>query len=288
LTLSNIGSRLQLYAQLMRIDRPIGSLLLLWPTLWALWIAGQGRPDPAIVCIFIAGVFLMRAAGCVFNDYADRNLDPHVERTRERPLAAGRVSRKEALILFAILSVAAFSLVLMLNPLTMLLSLAGLAIAISYPFFKRFTNLPQLYLGLAFSWGIPMVFAAQTNSVPMTAWWLLGANFLWVVAYDTLYAMVDREDDLRVGIKSLAILAGKYDLLLVGLSHLGMLAILGVIGVFLGLNSYYFSGLVFSLGFVAYQVVVCWERDRKRCFEAFLNNAWMGAVIFIGMLLAYL
>ena len=286
--MNEIGERSRLYAQLMRIDRPVGTLLLLWPTLWRLWVAGQGRPSPDIVCILLAGVFVMRAAGCVINDYADRNLDPFVERTRQRPLATGRVSSKEALTLFFLLGLSALVLVLMLNRLTILLSLAGLLLAISYPFFKRFTQLPQLYLGLAFSWGIPMAFAAQGNTVPMIAWWLLWANLLWVVAYDTLYAMVDREDDLRVGIKSIAILVGDYDLWLVAVCHLGMLATLAMVGLHLGLNGFYFASLGFSLGFVVYQLIISRGRDRQRCFEAFLNNAWMGAAIFFGLLLAYL
>lgn len=287
-SMNKVGERLGQYAQLMRIDRPIGTLLLLWPTLWALWVAGQGRPGAEIVCIFLAGVFVMRSAGCVINDYADRNLDPFVERTRQRPLAAGRVSSKEALTLFVLLGLSALALVLMLNRLTILLSLVGILIAISYPFVKRFTHLPQIYLGLAFSWGIPMAFAAQTSAVPMVAWWLLWANILWVVAYDTLYAMVDREDDLRVGIKSIAIMAGDYDRLLVAICHLGMLATLMMVGLRLELNGFYFASLGFSLGFVFYQLIISWGRDRQRCFEAFLNNAWMGAVIFIGLLLAYL
>ena len=279
---------MRLYAQLMRIDRPIGTLLLLWPTLWALWVAGQGNPSPDIVCIFLAGVFVMRAAGCVINDYADRNLDPYVERTRQRPLASGRVSSKEALTLFVVLCLCALILVLMLNLLTLYLSLVGILLAITYPFFKRFTHLPQLYLGLAFSWGIPMAYSAQSNAVPMEAWWLLLANFFWVVAYDTLYAMVDREDDLRVGIKSIAILAGDYDRLLVAVGHLGMLLVLVMLGLQLQLNVYFFSGLVISLGMVFYQLLISWDRDRQQCFMAFLSNAWMGAVIFAGLLLAYL
>ncbi|MFC1665092.1 4-hydroxybenzoate octaprenyltransferase [Pseudomonadota bacterium] len=286
--MNEIGERLQLYARLMRIDRPIGTLLLLWPTLWALWVAGQGHPGPDIICIFLAGVFVMRAAGCVVNDYADRNLDPFVERTRQRPLATGQVSSKEALILFVVLCLSALALVLMLNRLTIFLSLVGIILAITYPFFKRFTHLPQLYLGLAFSWGIPMAFAAQSNAVPAVAWWLLLANFLWVVAYDTLYAMVDREDDLRVGIKSIAILAGDFDRWLVAVGHLGMLLTLVVVGLQLELNVYFFTALVLALGMVFYQLVISWERDRQRCFEAFLSNAWMGTVIFLGILLAYL
>ena len=286
--ISEISERLLLYGQLMRIDRPIGWLLLLWPTLWGLWVAGQGRPDPGIVCIFLAGVFVMRAAGCAINDYADRDLDPLVERTRQRPLATGQVSSKEALTLFVLLGLSALALVLMLNRLTILLSLAGILLAVSYPFFKRFTQLPQLYLGLAFSWGIPMAFAAQTNSVPMVAWWLVLANLLWVVAYDTLYAMVDRDDDLRAGIKSIAILVGDYDLLLVASCHLGTLATLIMVGLHLDLNGFYFASIGFSLGFAVYQFVISRGRDRQRCFEAFLNNSWMGAVIFVGLLLAYL
>lgn len=280
--------RLIAYCQLMRLDRPIGSLLLLWPTLWALWIAGQGRPEPTIVLIFVAGVFIMRAAGCVINDYADRHYDPHVARTRNRPLASKRLTVGEALALFICLSLAALALVLLLNPFTIQLSLIGLFLAISYPFFKRFTHLPQLYLGVAFAWGIPMAFAAITESLPPVAWLLLLANVAWVLAYDTIYAMVDRKDDLRIGVRSTAILAGRYDRLMVLSGHLLCLAVLALVGWQLGLNGFYYAGLGGALAIAAYQQLLIWERREDRCFPAFLNNTWFGAVVFVGLVLAYL
>jgi len=232
----NIAMKLKDYAQLMRLHRPIGILLLLWPTLWALWIAGQGRPDPHIFVVFVLGVVLMRSAGCVINDYADRDFDPHVERTRDRPVAAGRVSPREALALFAVLCLIAFALVLTLNRLTILLSFAGAFLAATYPFLKRYSHLPQFYLGMAFGWGIPMAFAAQTGGVPGLAWILFVANIFWAVAYDTAYAMVDRDDDLKVGVKSTAILFGRHDRALIFVFHMVTIALLALTGALAGLG----------------------------------------------------
>jgi len=280
--------RAQQYASLMRIDRPIGTFLLLWPTLWALWIAAEGRPHPWILLVFIIGVFLMRSAGCVINDYADRIFDPYVERTQNRPLASGRVSPKEALILFAVLSVSALALVLTLNRLSILLSIVGVLMAAVYPFTKRYTYHPQLVLGVAFSWGIPMAFAAQTAKIPVLVWWLVAANILWVIAYDTIYAMVDRKDDLRIGVKSTAILFGQYDKLLVAGFQLLTLAILFYIGRLLHLDAYYFGGLATAAGFAVYQQLLIRYRQEGDCFKAFLNNAWFGAAVFTGLVLSYL
>lgn len=280
--------RAQQYASLMRIDRPIGTFLLLWPTLWALWIAAEGRPHPWILLVFITGVFLMRSAGCVINDYADRIFDPYVERTRDRPLASGRVSPKEALILFAVLSALALVLVLTLNRLSILLSIVGVLMAAVYPFTKRYTYHPQLVLGVAFSWGIPMAFAAQTEMIPVLVWWLVVANISWVIAYDTIYAMVDRKDDLRIGVKSTAILFGQYDKLFVALFQLLTLAILFYVGRRLHLNAYYFGGMVMATGFALHQQLLIRDRKEAECFKAFLNNAWFGAAVFIGLFLGYL
>lgn len=277
--------RLEQYAQITRFGRPIGSLLLLWPTLWALWIAGRGSPDPYLVVVFFIGVFLMRAAGCVINDFADREIDGHVKRTRDRPLARGQVSEREALMLFSVLGLAAFVLVLTLNRLAIYLSFAGIALAVLYPFAKRYTHLPQLVLGAAFSWGIPMAFAAQTNSVPVEAWWLLAANVCWVVAYDTIYAMVDRDDDLRIGVKSTAILLGRLDRAAVGLFHGTALVILGFLGLRLQLGGYYFGGLLAAAVFAVYQQWQIRRRQREPCFTAFLNNSWLGAAVFAGLVL---
>ena len=283
-----VAERLTDYFRLMRLDRPIGSLLLLWPTLWALWVAGDGRPDAYVVLVFVVGVFVMRSAGCIINDYADRNLDPLVERTRDRPLAAGRISGTGALTLFISLLLLALVLVLTLNTLTLLYSLVGLGLALSYPYFKRFTQLPQAWLGIAFAWGIPMAFAALQNRVPLEAWLLLLANLCWVMAYDTLYAMVDRDDDIRIGIRSTAILAGRYDLKMVAISHLFFLVLLLLLGLWLQLSVYYYLCLLLAAGIAVYQQILCRKREREACFSAFLNNSWMGAVVFLGLLLAYL
>jgi 4-hydroxybenzoate polyprenyltransferase len=283
----SLTSRLREYALLMRLHRPIGILLLLWPTLWALWIAGQGQPDRLVFTVFVLGVVLMRSAGCVMNDYADREFDPHVERTRDRPIAAGRVSPKEALALFVVLCLIAFALVLTMNRLTIMLSFAGAFLAATYPFMKRFTSLPQFYLGAAFGWSIPMVFAAQTGAVPPIAWMLFAANIFWSVAYDTAYAMVDREDDLKVGVKSTAILFGAQDRLMVGLSHVVTLGLLVFTGFIAGLGMLYYAGLAVAAGFATYQQYLMRDRTRDGCFRAFLNNNWFGAAVFAGLLWNY-
>jgi 4-hydroxybenzoate polyprenyltransferase len=283
-----IAERLKDYARLMRLHRPIGSLLLLWPTLWALWIAGQGRPDLIVFVVFVLGVLLMRSAGCVINDYADRNFDPHVERTRDRPIAAGRVSPREALVLFTVLCLFAFALVLTLNRLTILLSFVGVFLAATYPFVKRFTHLPQFYLGAAFGWGIPMACAAQTGGIPSVGWVLFAANVFWAVAYDTAYAMVDRDDDRRVGVKSTAILFGRHDRAMVFLFHVLTLSLLTYSGALAGLGLRYYAGLLAASGFVLYQQLLMRERTRDGCFRAFLNNNWFGAAVFAGLVLHYL
>ena len=283
-----IAERLKDYARLMRLHRPIGILLLLWPTLWALWIAAQGRPGLHILAVFVLGVVLMRSAGCVINDYADRDFDPHVKRTRDRPIAAGRVSPREALVLFAALCLIAFALVITLNRLTILLSFAGAFLAASYPFVKRFTHLPQFYLGAAFGWGIPMAFAAQTGGIPPLGWILFAANVCWAVAYDTAYAMVDRDDDRQVGVKSTAILLGRHDRVMVFLFHVLTLSLLAYSGALAGLSLRYYAGLVVAFGFVLYQQHLMRGRTRDGCFRAFLNNNWFGAAVFTGLLLNYL
>ena len=284
----SLWSRFREYALLMRLHRPIGILLLLWPTLWALWIAGLGQPDRLVFTVFVLGVVLMRSAGCVMNDYADREFDPHVERTRDRPIAAGRVSPKEALALFVVLCLIAFALVLTMNRLTIMLSFAGAFLAATYPFMKRFTSLPQFYLGAAFGWSIPMAFAAQTGAVPPIAWMLFAANIFWSVAYDTAYAMVDREDDLKVGVKSTAILFGAQDRLMVGLSHVVTLGLLAFTGFIAGLGMLYYAGLAVAAGFATYQQYLMRDRTRDGCFRAFLNNNWFGAAVFAGLMLHYL
>jgi 4-hydroxybenzoate polyprenyltransferase len=280
--------RLHQYLLLMRADRPIGTFLLLWPTLWALWIAGEGQPRALVLVVFTAGVFLMRSAGCVINDYADRGFDPYVERTRERPLAAGRVSTTEAIVLFVLLGLAAFMLVLLMNRLTVLMSLVGALLAVSYPFLKRVTYLPQFYLGAAFGWGVPMAFAAQTGVVPGAAWLVFVANIFWAVAYDTMYAMVDRDDDVKVGVKSTAILFGRYDRAMVGIAQLLTLALLVWAGAVLERGTYYYLLLAGAAGFALYQQWLIRARQPQQCFRAFLNNAWFGAAVFTGLVLDYL
>src|SRR3970040_1575 len=264
-----IAERLKDYARLMRLHRPIGILLLLWPTLWALWIAAQGRPGLHILAVFVLGVVLMRSAGCVINDYADRDFDRHVARTRDRPIAAGRVTPTEALALFSVLCLVALALLFTLNTLTILLAIVGALLAATYPFLKRYTHLPQFYLGVAFGWGIPMAFAAQTGAIPLVGWVLLDANVCWAVAYDTLYAMVDREDDLKVGIKSTAILFGQYDRMLVFLFHILALTLLALSGARAGLSLGEYAGLVAGLGFALYQQHLIRTRRRDELFRAF-------------------
>ena len=281
------AERLRDYAQLMRLDRPIGILLLLWPVLWALWIAAAGRPALPVLLVFVAGVILMRSAGCVINDYADRKFDPQVERTRGRPLATGRVHPREALVLFVVLAFSALALVLFMNRLTILLSFVGAALAVSYPFMKRWTHLPQFYLGAAFGWGVPMAFAAQTGGVPADAWILFGATLCWAVAYDTAYAMVDREDDVRIGVKSTAILFGRADRVMIALFHVATLALLAWAGVRAGLGLTYYIGLLLAAGLAGWQQWLIRARTRHGCMHSFLNNNRFGAVIFAGLVLDY-
>ncbi|HVK52620.1 MAG TPA: 4-hydroxybenzoate octaprenyltransferase [Pseudoxanthomonas sp.] len=275
--------RFSQYWKLIRGDRPIGVLLLLWPTWWALWLAAGGLPNAWVLFVFTAGVWLTRSAGCVINDYADRWLDPQVERTRERPLATGAVSGREALMVFAVLMIAAFALVLTLNRLTILLSFVGLFLAASYPYLKRYTHLPQVYLGLAFGWGIPMAFAAIRGEIPPVAWVLYGANILWATAYDTWYAMVDREDDLRAGSKSTAILFGDLDLVIQGVLYALVLLALALVGKQAALGPYYWCGLGVATLFIAWEFVLARHRERQACFRAFLHNNWVGAAIFAGI-----
>jgi len=283
-----MNERLHQYALLMRLHKPIGILLLLWPMLWALWIAATGHPDTRVLVVFVLGVVLMRSAGCVINDYADRNIDPHVRRTRERPIAAGRVTPREALVLFAVLCLVAFMLVLLMNRLTILLSLIGVLLAATYPFTKRYTHLPQVYLGAAFGWAVPMVFAAQTGAVPAIAWLIFIANVLWATVYDTMYAMVDREDDLRIGVKSTAILFGAADRLLIGLLQVLLMACLAWVGMRAGLGAMYYAGLAAAAVFALYQQYLIRARQPERCFQAFLNNNWFGATVFAGIAAHYL
>ena len=273
--------------RLMRFDRPIGILLLLWPTLWALWIAGEGSPSLKNVLIFCTGVVLMRAAGCIMNDVADRDFDPHVERTRCRPLASGELTVRQALLAFFILMLLAFGLVLMTNVLTIKLAFAGAVLASSYPFFKRWTHLPQVVLGLAFGWGIPMAFAAETGKVASVAWLILLINVIWSVIYDTLYAMVDREDDISIGLKSTAILFGRSDLLILRLLKIIMIALLVWLGLKLQFAWPWFAGVAVAAGLFMWQQYLVRQRDRDACFKAFLNNNWVGLAIWVGLLAAY-
>jgi 4-hydroxybenzoate polyprenyltransferase len=280
-------SRWSLYLQLMRFDRPIGTLLLLWPTLWGLWIAAQGFPEPLLLLVFTLGVFLMRSAGCVINDYADRKIDLHVERTSERPLASGKVSEKEALGLFFVLLAMAFLLVLFLNRFTILLSIGGVFLAASYPFMKRFTHLPQAYLGIAFGWSIPMAFAAQTGELDVRLWSIFVATTLWAVSYDTMYAMVDREDDLKIGVKSTAILFGKLDRLIIGIIQIAMLMVLLLVGMLFEMGVFYYWGIAVAAGLSVYHQWLIRDRDRNKCFQAFLNNNWLGIAVFVGIVADY-
>lgn len=275
------------WLQLTRLDRPIGTLLLLWPTLWAVWIAGDGSPSLRTVLVFTLGVIVMRAAGCVINDFADRNVDGHVRRTEGRPLATGALKAKQALMLFSGLIAVAFILVLLLNPFAFWLSFGGLGLAVLYPFTKRFTHLPQLFLGAAFSWAIPMAFAAEINALPPTVWLLYTANLLWTVAYDTQYAMVDREDDLKIGVRSTAILFGDADRAMIALLQGMALFTLMLLGRQLGFGWSWWLTMSAATGLFAYQFWLTRGRDGAPCFRAFLNNQWVGAALFIGILLEY-
>ncbi|NNF16210.1 MAG: 4-hydroxybenzoate octaprenyltransferase [Gammaproteobacteria bacterium] len=275
------------YFRLMRMDRPIGIWLLMYPTLWALWGSSNGRPDAVVFGVFVVGVVVMRAAGCVINDYADRKIDPHVQRTQDRPLASGEVSPGEALTLFVALMLIALLLVLFLDSQLLLLASAGAVLAMTYPFLKRYTHLPQFYLGVAFGWGIPMAYFAHLHALPAECWWLLGANVFWAAAYDTEYALVDRNDDLTIGVKSTAILFGEYDRLMVLVLHALTLVCLSVFGLTKSLGGWYWAGLFGAALIALYQQHLIKERKREECFVAFLNNNWFGAAIFFGLFLDY-
>ncbi len=273
--------------RLMRFDRPIGILLLLWPTLWALWIAGDGSPSVKNVLIFCTGVVLMRAAGCIMNDIADRDFDPHVDRTRCRPLAAGELTVRQALVTFVVVMLLAFGLVLMTNALTIKLAFAGAVLASTYPFFKRWTHFPQVVLGLAFGWGIPMAFAAETGQVPVIAWLILLINVIWSVIYDTLYAMVDRDDDISIGLKSTAILFGRYDLLILRVLKVWMIILLLLLGWIMAFSWPWYSGVAIAATLFVMQQYKVRNRSRDACFKAFLNNNWVGLAIWVGLLIDY-
>ncbi|MDL9985336.1 4-hydroxybenzoate octaprenyltransferase [Providencia rettgeri] len=280
-------SKWHAYSRLMRIDRPIGSLLLLWPTYWALWIAAQGTPSLHLLIVFTAGVFFMRAAGCVINDFADRHFDGHVERTKHRPLPSGDVTEKEAKILFASLVGLSFLLVLTLNSMTIWLSIAALALAWIYPFVKRVSHLPQVVLGAAFGWSIPMAFSAVGETLPLVCWVLFFINIIWSVIYDTQYAMVDRDDDLKIGVKSTAILFGQYDKLIIGLLQLLMVGLLVAVGSLAALGSIYYFSLALVVGLFFYQQKLMVNRERAPCFKAFMNNNYVGFFLFVGIFLSY-
>jgi len=279
-----VADRLDAYEKLVRLDKPIGILLLLWPTLWALWLAKGGMPYALMLWIFVLGTILMRSAGCAMNDFADRHFDRYVERTRERPLASGRIRPWEALVVAATLAAAAFGLVLQMNNKTIALSVAALAIAVIYPFTKRFFDLPQAWLGIAFSFGIPMAFAAQLDAVPRLAWALAAANFFWVMAYDTEYAMVDRDDDVRIGIRTSAILFGRFDVAAVMASYVLFLGGMLAIGLWQRYGPAYFAAVAACAGIVAYHYYLIRGRTREGCFKAFRHNNWIGAAMFVGIL----
>ena len=282
-----IAARLDAYERLIRLDKPIGTLLLLWPTLTALWMATSGSPSVVIVVIFVIGTLLMRSAGCAMNDYADRNFDAFVERTKNRPLARGEIEPWEALALAAVLALAAFLLVVRFNGFTIALSIPGLAIAIAYPFFKRFFVLPQAFLGIAFSFGIPMAFAAVYATVPAAGWWLFVANFFWVIAYDTEYAMVDRDDDLKLGLRTAAIAFGRFDVVVVMLCYAVYFALLVKVGRMHGMGPYFYAGVLVATLLALWHYVLIRKRERASCFRAFLGNHWVGLAIFAGTLADY-
>jgi 4-hydroxybenzoate polyprenyltransferase len=283
-----LARRIEEYARLARVDRPIGTWLLLWPALWGLWVAGDGRPDPKVLIVFVLGVCVMRAAGCVINDFADRDIDPHIRRTRDRPLAARRVSPVEALVLFGALITIALFLVTRLDPLTIRLAFIGAALTISYPFVKRFFPMPQLYLGISFGgWSVPMAFAAQSGAVPRVAWVLYIAAVMWAAIYDTMYAMVDREDDLKIGVKSSAILFADMDKLLIAVMQTMMLFALVLVGRNMHFGRWYYGGVIAAGILFAYQQWLIRKRAPAGCLRAFLNNHYVGMGIFIGILLQY-
>lgn len=275
------------YAKLMRVDKPIGTYLLLWPVLWALWLAGEGHPDQGLFVVFLVGVFVMRSAGCVLNDFADRKIDPYVERTRDRPIASGAVTPTEALILFVALSLIAVGLASMLNRPAQLLAIVAAGLTIIYPFIKRYMSIPQFVLGAAFGWAVPMVFAAQTGGTPQLAWLVFGVALVWAIIYDTFYAMVDREDDLKVGVKSTAILFGDVDLFVIAGLQLIMLIGLVLVGVLADLGFWYYAAVAISACLMAYHLWLARDRKPAGCFAAFLHNHFIGLVIFIGIVLHY-
>lgn len=276
------------FFELMRLDKPVGIYLLLWPTLWALWVAAKGIPDFSVLVIFILGVIFMRSAGCVINDYADRKVDGHVERTQNRPLITGAVTSKQALVLFFSLLAASFILVLFTNTLTIQLSFAGAALAAIYPYMKRHTHLPQIFLGAAFSWAIPMAFASQADELPKYVWLIYMANLSWTVAYDTMYAMVDRDDDIKIGVKSTAILFADADKLMIGILQGITIFCLLLLGSELALNAFYYLGLLVAIALMVYQQVLIRARDRAGCFAGFINSHWVGVAVWLGLILAYL
>lgn len=280
--------KLKLYALLMRLDRPIGIYLLLWPTLWALWIAAKGFPDIKTLIVFVLGVVLMRSAGCAVNDFADRHIDPHVERTKNRPLAAGKLTEKEALGLFAVLGLVAFLLVIQLNTITMLLSVVAIALAASYPFMKRFHSMPQVHLGAAFGWSVPMAYTAVTGELPpLSGWLIFVATLLWTVAYDTMYALTDKPDDLKIGVKSTAILFGDNNRLIIAFLQSLTLLTLVMIGVLSSLGIAYFLALIVATGFLLYQQYLLSQSETKNGLRAFLNNNWFGMIVFLGIFIHY-
>ena len=280
-------SQLRNYSKLMRIDKPIGIWLLLWPTLWALWLAGEGTPDQGLFLVFVLGVIVMRSAGCVFNDYVDRKIDPYVERTRTRPIASGAVAPLEALILFAALSLIAVGLATMLNRPAQMLAIVAAILTIAYPFVKRYVSIPQFILGAAFGWAVPMAFAAQTGETPQLAWLVFGTAMIWAVIYDTFYAMVDREDDIKVGMKSTAILFGEVDIFVIAGLQLLMLVALILIGYRADLSAWYYLSVFIAGAMMAYHLWLARDRQPAGCFEAFLNNHFIGMVVFIGIVLHY-
>lgn len=283
-----LKERLDLYERLMRLDKPIGILLLLWPTLWGLWLSSRGHPDWTVVLVFVLGTVLMRSAGCVINDFADRDFDRHVERTKDRPFTAGKVSPREALALFVVLAACAFLLVLLLGiPLVIWLSIPAIFLAASYPFTKRFFAIPQAYLGVAFGFGIPMAYAAQLGRVPEAAWWLLLANVFWAIAYDTEYAMVDREDDIKIGIKTSALTFGRFDVAAVMACYAIALGLIAWVGYRLGRGAAFYGGLAVSAAIMIWHYTLIRGRDRAACFKAFLNNNYVGAAIFVGIVLDF-
>jgi 4-hydroxybenzoate polyprenyltransferase len=280
-------NKLALYFRLIRADKPIGILLLLWPTLWALWMASNGHPDPTILVIFVLGTALMRSSGCAINDYADRDFDRHVKRTAERPLTSGRIKGWEAVMVATVLAFVSFLLILPLNSLTKQLSVVALIVAGSYPYFKRFFAIPQAYLGIAFGFGIPMAFAAVQGRVPAVAWWLLVANVFWSVAYDTAYAMVDRDDDIKLGMRTSAITFGRFDVIAIMLCYAAALGIDLACGWMLGLRWWFVAGVAVAAGMALYHYTLIKDRDRMKCFAAFRHNNWLGAALFAGVALDY-